>query len=284
MVFSPGFFEALEKHAERQRKLEKMMTSIDSDSSVIQATVAHSERRQEIYASLDPPALRSAKIQKNLDRVVALYSPRTLAVFNSIALKNYTIPESTFQALAQQTATLDKVAVQIANNQAFFDAVEQSIALANTVDQLTWMGATYSSPYNRVSETDDGSGIVEEEILNPEVEQVAPETGIFERTADPYGPFRDDVYQTQQLLAAFLLASLMDGGELSSEMSEEQKKGVRLGLAVFVGFAVGASVGLVAGPGVGTAVGIGSSSFFSFQTDSFYDIKRHQSLPEDDEE
>lgn len=95
-------------------------------------------------------------------------------------------------------------------------------------------------------------------------------------------PFQDEIQETQNLLVAFLWASLSDSGYLSDDLSEEQKILVRFSLAVFVVLAVGTLVGDVLSPRSGIPAGIGSGALTTKWLSDWYDMKRRQRLPDDE--
>ncbi|AHG01131.1 hypothetical protein HALLA_17530 [Halostagnicola larsenii XH-48] len=104
---------------------------------------------------------------------------------------------------------------------------------------------------------------------------------IFQQTVDPYGPLRDDISQTRSLAARVVVAAAFDQGELSKEMSEEQKKKLRAGIAVSLGITIAISFYPFFGDEATLALALGASTFISSQLEDYYNIKRRQQLPEE---
>ncbi|WP_135852777.1 HNH endonuclease [Halorussus salinus] len=118
-----------------------------------------------------------------------------------------------------------------------------------------------------------------DEIEHP---PLVPETSIYHRTLDSHSHLRSEVRETRRLLVLVVLASLLDDGEKSSELSEEKKKGVRLLLAASVAMSVGIPSGVAFTAGLGVGVGISSFAATSYQLDDYYEIKKKQTLDGDD--
>ena len=189
-----------------------------------------------------------------------LFSPEVTQTVQDIAA---------LQRRIESQATSKNAGLLVAN-QAFADVASQYQKLAKTVRALLRLDflLTHSRPSP------------EEPKLEPK-DPDSPAASIYDQTVDPYEPFREDIYEIQLLLAQYLFAATVDQGELSEDLSKTEKKHIRLGLAMMIGFAAALPVGLIFGY-VAIPVGVGTAAWSSRELDEYYDIKKRQQLPEDE--
>ncbi|WP_141551771.1 histidine kinase [Natrinema sp. CBA1119] len=117
----------------------------------------------------------------------------------------------------------------------------------------------------------------------PIYNHVDPSAFIFEGTIDPYGPFRDDIHRTKSLAVRVVTAAAFDNGRLANSMSEEEKKGIRLGIAMTAGTSIATPLIPALGTASALTFAVALAAFFSKQLEDFYNIKRRQRLPEEDQ-
>lgn len=103
-----------------------------------------------------------------------------------------------------------------------------------------------------------------------------PAVRLYEKANSPYGPFEKNVNLTQSLAFRAILASVMDSEEISSDLSEEHKKGVRLAIAISIGFAVGIPISTLSNAITGLGVGLTTTGVVSHELSDFYSIKKRQ--------
>lgn len=147
-------------------------------------------------------------------------------------------------------------------NSNFHELMEATEEIPEMFDDLAWMGAR-TSMYQ------------EPTTLEPHYTET---------------PFHEDARETQNLLTAYLWASISDSGEFASELSEEEKMRTRVCLSVLVGLVVGILTGvgtsqfvhplLGVTSGLTTAITTGSAS--AGRLDNWYDMKRRQRFPDDE--
>lgn len=177
------------------------------------------------------------------------------------------IQPSVVEAAVQSTQIYENIATELATNQALIEAVEQSVTIADSIEELQKM-ALVSQCHRRPA--------FDREVYESEIQ---PTDRIYKQTVDPYEPIREEVYATQQLIAAYIIASATDRGELSDDLSETEKKHIRLGIAIVVGFAAGLPAGFVLGPAAAVGTALGTGAWASRELDGYYDIKQRQQLP-----
>ncbi|ELZ08873.1 CheA signal transduction histidine kinase [Natrinema thermotolerans DSM 11552] len=120
----------------------------------------------------------------------------------------------------------------------------------------------------------------EDELL---YDSANPSSFIFENTIDPYGPFRDDIHRTKSLAVRVVTAAAFDNGRLANSMSEEEKKALRVGIAMTAGSSIAAPLIPVFGTAKALTFAVALAAFLSKQLEDFYNIKRRQRLPEEDQ-
>lgn len=266
MVFSQEFFKSLQEFAEMQRDLERTLAAtqvqnLQIDPSVIEATQRYAEQQQEIESMFEKTAVFQA--QGLLE---------SMPLQEMAAAQQSLVQPSVVEAAVQSAQIHENIATELATNQAFIEAVEQSATIADSVEELQRM-ALVSQYQHRPA--------FERKVYKSDIQ---PTNRIYEQTIDPYEPVREEVYATQHLIAGYIIASATDQGELSDELSETEKKHIRLGLAVVVGFAAGLPAGFVFGPAIGVGTVISAGAWTSRELDGYYDIKQRQQLPEEDSE
>lgn len=268
MQLSQGTIQSLQALVEQQREIEQLL----EQSDVFRAVRQFSEQKRQMASVLH--GIHTAHIQETAKLVnsfpIEEYQ-RTAALLQGSVVRPEVFRGIQKAATAQQT-----IAMQLAANQALPNAVAQFQDLAQAVSELRKV-ALYAQHFD----LNESSVSSPEAQSLPEHQPPSATDSIVSYTLDPYGPVREEIYATQRLLAAYILAATVDSGELADDLSESQKKGIRLGLAILVGFAAGLPAGFVMGP-IGLTVGIGASSLASSELKDIYDIKRQQSLPQDE--
>jgi len=259
----------LQEFVKRMRELEDLLQSnqiyIDSNTrQMARALHQYSEEQKRVARLLREDVSPQMQAIAQLAEVSKEYAATAQFVQNQL----YS-PE-VIRAV-QDVATLQKqIESQLVSNQAFVDAVSQYQELAETVQALHRMGVLSAHSFSSSEDPE----------LEPE-DPYSPSASLYDRTVDPYEPFRNDVYEIQSLLAQYLFAATVDQGELSENLSETEKKQIRFGLAMMVGFAAALPIGLIFGY-VAIPVGVGAGAWSSREFDEYYDIKKRQQLPEDE--
>lgn len=259
MVFSQQFIDSIQRYAEMQRNVEQKLadTYLDTtyfNSTFIEAAQRHAEWQQEIEEILERTAV--FQIQESLE---------SMPLHEMAAAQQRMVQSSVAEAAIQSTEIYENIAI----NQHFIEAIEQSATIADSIEELQRMALI--SQYQLQQP-------FEEDVFEPDVQ---PTSSIYDQTVDPYESVREDIYDTQQLIAAYVIAAATDQGELSNELSESEKKHIRIGLAVVIGLAAGLPASFVVGPVGGAGVALGAGSWTSRELDEYYDIKQRQKLPED---
>lgn len=279
MWFSDDELDGLREFAEMQRELEETMTNLQ---------IHFNSELTETARVLNEFAEQEQDLTRFVQGVRMEHTQAAAALANSFPIEEYQatarvlqeplIPLEAIQAISEAVEPISRITVDLANNQVFLDALEESITMRTTLDELALISAskTYARDEIYEPEVDD--------VETPEIKPSGPTVAIYNQTVDPYGPVREELNEIQILIANYILASAFDSGELSSDLSEEQKKAVRLGLALSVGLLIGTVAGVFIGTSAGVAAGFGSSGLSSQQLESWYDMKRRQRLPEDDSE
>ncbi|WP_226007782.1 hypothetical protein [Natrinema salinisoli] len=107
---------------------------------------------------------------------------------------------------------------------------------------------------------------------------------LFDKTVDPYGCVRYDAYRVRFFFTARVFASVLNSGPISEEMTELDKKHIRLALALAIGIALSVPASLIAAWLLGQTAGVisglslcfGASNFISSQLEDIYSIKKRQ--------
>ncbi|QCC60245.1 hypothetical protein NP511_17975 [Natrinema thermotolerans] len=261
MKFSQNYWDSIQRFAETKREIEQNLDTLYLDSDVIEAA----KQQRELEKTLEESGVFRA--QKLLE---------SMPIQEITAAQQTLYQPSVLQVAAQSAKLYNNITTEIINNQAFVDAIEQSATIKNSLDELARISPRYTHT-NTYEPEIDNTGV-------PEVEPPSPTASIYNQTVEPYEPVREEAIEIQILITNYILASAHDSGELSSDISEEKKKGIRLGLALSVGLLIGTIAFVAIGPAGAIAAGFGSTTLSSQQLESWYGIKRRQRLPEDESE
>lgn len=265
-----GILELVEQQRELERQVAQVADQVDSEMiRTVKALQEIAEEQQDLARFLRGD--------------VAKETLRAAQMLNSMPLEEYaaaaasaqqaTISTGAIRAAREVVLTQQKVANQLVNNQAFLSAISQWQELADTVSSLQKTAFLTYYHYPSYSEL---------EVESAEVEPSPYIPSLYDQAVDPYEPFRESVYEIQLLIAGYLLASTVDGGDFSEDLSEVEKQHVRNGLALLVGFAIGLPVGLIFGA-TGIPAGLGATALSANRFDSYYD-KYQKETPEEDPE
>lgn len=259
-------WEALQAFAEKQRQMQKVAKKysvfFDSDVQQTLGTVAGTLEHQHKMAPLVQGTATPA-----MGNVAALAGAVDAGSYTEVAGQ-----ASTFVGTVHGTrlaAEVPSFAAAWGANSALLGTVAQLGDLSETVSALQKAAITANYSYPQFTEPALRS-----------FQSSRARSALYENTVDPYEPVREEIHRIQWLLAQYLFAATADRGELSTELSEAEKKAVRLGLAAMVGMAAGLPGSFIVGF-TGVALGVTLGGVISRELDSVYDIKQRQQYSEE---
>jgi len=225
--------------SEQMRDLEEQLQQYNSNLEQTAQTLARISREQKAAARL-----ACQDLINTADRAQEIVEMHASAMENA----RKSIPS---QSVIRQTQETLQAYNNPLYNENFLQAVNQHQELAETVQSLQEIAA-------------------EHQARNPDPFQYPPYDATYE-------PIRRKAFGTATLLGQFLLASLMDQGELSDDLGEVEKQHIRNALATLIGIAAGLITGLVFVLSAGAPVIFAAGGASAHTMNQYYNVSQETS-------